>query len=49
MINSVADINMVSFVDNFFTIGVVAAILSRRVMYVTRTGKYTVFHFIINN
>ena len=30
-------------------IGVVAAILSRRVMYVTRTGKYTVFHFVINN
>ena len=49
MINSVADINMVTFLDNFFTIGVVAAILSRRVMYVTRTGKYTFFHFVINN
>ena len=49
MINSVAEINMVTFLDNFFTIGVVAAILSRRVMYVTRTGKYTVFHFVINN
>ena len=33
MISSVADINMVTFLDNFFTIGVVAAILSRRVMY----------------
>ena len=49
MINSVAEINMVTFLDNFFTIGVVAAILSRRVMYVTRTGKCTVFHFVINN
>ena len=49
MINSVADIYMVTILDNFFTIGVVAAILSRRVMYVTRTGKYTVFHFAINN
>ena len=49
MINNVADINIVTFLDNFFTIGVVAAILSRRVMYVTRTGKYTVFHFLINN
>ena len=49
MINSLADINIVNFLDNFFTIGVVAAILGRRVMYVTRTGKYTVFHFVINN
>ena len=49
MINSVAEINMVTFVDNFFNIGIVAAILSRSVMYVTRTGKYTVFHFVINN
>ena len=49
MINSVADITMVTFLDNFFTSGVVAAILSRRVMYVTRTGKYSVFHFVINN
>ena len=49
MINSVAGINMVNFFDSFFTIGVVAAILSWRVMYVTGTGKYTVFHFAINN
>ena len=49
MINSVAGINMVTFLDNFFTIGVVAAILSRRVMYVMTTGKYSVFHFVINN
>ena len=49
MISSVADINMVTFLDNFFTIGVVAAIVSRRVMYVTMTGKYTVLNFLINN
>ena len=49
MINSVAEINMVTFLDNFFTIGVVAAIFSRSMMYVTGTGKYTVFHFVINN
>ena len=49
MINSVAGITMVNFLDNFFTIGVVAAILSLCVMYVTGTGKYTVFHFPINN
>ena len=49
MINSVAGIIMVNFLDNFFTIGVVAAILSWCVMYVTGTGKYRVFHFAINN
>ena len=49
MINSVAGIVMVNFLDNFFTIGVVAAILSWCVMYVTGTGKYPVFHFAINN
>ena len=49
MISSVADINMVTFFDNCFTIGVVAALLSRHVMYVTRTGKYNVFNFVINN
>ena len=30
MTNSVAEINMVTFLDNFFTIGVVTAILSPR-------------------
>ena len=40
MINSVAGITMVNFLDNFFTIGVVAAILSWCVMYVTGTGKF---------
>ena len=49
MINSVAGINMVNFFDNFFTIGVVAAILNWRVMYVTGTGKYTFFHYAIIN
>ena len=49
MINSVAGINMVNFFDNFFTIGVVAAILIWHVMYVTGTGKYRFFHFAINN
>ena len=38
---------MVNFLDNFFTIGVVAAILSWCVMYVMGTGKYPVFHFEI--
>ena len=47
MINSVADINMDTLLDIFFIIGVVAAILSRRGMYVRSTGKYTVFHFVI--
>ena len=49
MINSEAGITMVKCLDNFFTIGVVAAILSWCVMYATGTGKYTVFHFAINN
>ena len=49
MINSVAGIIMVNFLDNVFTIGVVAAILCWCVMYVTGTGKYPVFHFAINN
>ena len=39
MINSVAGINMVKFVDNFLTIGVVAGILMLRMMDVTWTGK----------
>ena len=47
MINSVAGIILVNFLDNFFTIGVVVAILSWCVMYVTGTGKYPVFHFAI--
>ena len=42
MINSVADIDMVTFLDNFFTIGVVAAILSRRVM-----GQENTLFFIL--
>ena len=49
MINSVAGIDMVTFFDNFLTIGVVAGILMLRMMDVTWTGKYTVFHFVINN
>ena len=49
MINSIAGTTMVNFIDNFFTIGVVAAILNWCVIYVTGTGKYTVFHFAINN
>ena len=48
MINSVAGINMVKFLDNFFTIGVMAGILTFQMMDVTWTGrKYTVFHFVI--
>ena len=39
MINSVAGINMVTFVDNFLNIGVVAGILMLRMMDVTWTGK----------
>ena len=39
MINSVAGINMVKFVDNFFNIGVVAGIFMLRMMDVTWTGK----------
>ena len=48
MINSVAGINMVNFFDNFLTIMVVAGILILRMMDVTLTGKYTVFHFVIS-
>ena len=48
MTNSVAGINMMKFLDNFFTIGVMAGILTFRMMDVTWTGKYTVFHFVIN-
>ena len=48
MINSVAGINMVKFCDNFLTIGVVAGILILWMMDVTLTGKYTVFHIVIN-
>ena len=47
MINSIAGINMVFF-DNFLTIGVVAGILIFRMMDVMWTGKYTVFHSVIN-
>ena len=48
MINCIAGINMVTFFDNFLTIGVVAGILIFQMMDVTWTGKYTVFHFLIN-
>ena len=48
MINSIAGINMVKFFDNLFTIWVVAGILIFWMMDVTWTGKYTVFHFVIN-
>ena len=48
MINSISGINMVKFFDNFLTIGVVAGILIFRMMNVTWTGKYTVFHSAIN-
>ena len=48
MINSVAGVNMLTFCDNFLTIGVVAGILILRMMDVTWTGRYTVFHFVIN-
>ena len=48
MINSIAGINVVKLCDNFLTIGVVAGILILRMMDVTWTGKYTVFHFVIN-
>ena len=48
MIKSVAGINMVKFFDNFFTIGGWVGILILRMMDVTWTGKYTVFHFVIN-
>ena len=48
MINSIAGINMVKFFDIFFTIGVVAGILIFWMMDVTGTGKYTVFHFVLN-
>ena len=47
MINSVAGINMVKFLDNFFTIGVMAGILTFRMMDVTWTGKYTDSLFFI--
>ena len=47
MINSVAEINMVTFWDNFFTIGVVAAILSRSVMYVLLRGQENTLFFIL--
>ena len=46
MLHSVAGINMVKFLDNFFNI--MAGILTFRMMDVTWTGKYTVFHFVIN-
>ena len=48
MINSIAGINIVKFVDNSLTIGVVAGILIFQIMDVTWTGKYTVFQFVIN-
>ena len=48
MINSIAGINIVKFVDNVFTIWVVSGILIFRMMDVTWTGKYTVFYFVIN-
>ena len=48
MINCIAGINMVNFFDNFLTIGVVTGILIFQMMDVTWTGKYTVFHFVIN-
>ena len=49
MMNSVAGINMVKILFyNFLTIGVVSGILILQMMDVTRTGKYTVFHFVIN-
>ena len=48
MINCIAGINMVKFFDNFLTIGVVAGILNFQMMDVTWTGKYIVFHFVIN-
>ena len=41
-------VRMVKFFDNFLTIGVVAGILIFQMMDVTWTGKYTVFHFVIN-
>ena len=49
MINSVAGINMVKFVNNLLTSGVVAGTLILRMMDVTWAGKYTVFHFVIKN
>ena len=49
MINSVAGINMLKFLDNFFTIGVMAGILTFRMMDVTWTGKYTVHCFSFCN
>ena len=49
MINSVAGINMVKCFDNFFTIiGGWVGILILQMMDVTWTGKYTVFHFVVN-
>ena len=48
MINCIVGINMLKFFDNFLTIGVVAGILIFQMMDVPRTGKYTVFHFVIN-
>ena len=48
MINSIAGINMVKVFDNLFTIWVVVGILMFWMMYVTWTGKYTIFHFVIN-
>ena len=44
----IAGINMAKFFDNLFTIGIVAGILIFWVMDVTWTGKYTVFHCVIN-
>ncbi len=48
MINCIAGINIVKFLDNFLTIGVVAGILIFQMMDGTWTGKYTVFHFVVN-
>ena len=48
MINSVAGINTVTFFDNFLTVGVVGGIFILLMMDVTWTGKYSVFHFVIN-
>ena len=47
MINRVDGINMVNVFDNFFTIGVMGAVLIWRMMNVTGTGKlvYTCFSF----
>ena len=47
MINSVAGITMVNFLDNVFTIGVVAAILSWCVMHCMLRGQENTRFFIL--